>query len=174
MREPSQVLVLGDSFLRVYEQDDPGRPGSSRSVGAGTWATSDLDRQRRRRLHAGPPGAGTSPERFSSNKKLVIWEFAERDIRFGSEGWQIVPLPGTAGRPRLAGRRPRAASRAQRRALRSLAAVAGIVALPPWRGRRNMTGGNQRSSRIHLNLQPECCVPGGLASFNHLCSDYCP
>ncbi len=28
------------------------------------------------------------------NKKVVIWEFVERDIRFGTEGWQIVPLPG--------------------------------------------------------------------------------
>jgi hypothetical protein len=27
------------------------------------------------------------------NKKVVVWEFVERDIRFGTEGWQIVPLP---------------------------------------------------------------------------------
>jgi hypothetical protein len=26
-------------------------------------------------------------------KKLVIWEFVERDIRFGTEGWKYVPLP---------------------------------------------------------------------------------
>jgi hypothetical protein len=26
-------------------------------------------------------------------KRVVIWEFAERDIRFGMEGWQDIPLP---------------------------------------------------------------------------------
>ena len=34
------------------------------------------------------------------NKKLVIWEFAERDIRFGTEGWQIVPLARSKTTPR--------------------------------------------------------------------------
>jgi hypothetical protein len=28
-----------------------------------------------------------------TNKKVVVWEFVERDIRFGTEGWQLVPLP---------------------------------------------------------------------------------
>jgi hypothetical protein len=35
-----------------------------------------------------------------SNKKLVIWEFAERDIRYGTEGWQIVPLARSKTTPR--------------------------------------------------------------------------
>ncbi len=26
------------------------------------------------------------------NKKLVIWQFVERDIRFGTEGWQDIQL----------------------------------------------------------------------------------
>jgi hypothetical protein len=30
------------------------------------------------------------------DKKVVIWEFVERDIRFGAEGWQLVPLPEPA------------------------------------------------------------------------------
>jgi hypothetical protein len=34
-----------------------------------------------------------------ANKKVVIWEFAERDIRLGTEGWQRVPLPAGAERP---------------------------------------------------------------------------
>ena len=34
------------------------------------------------------------------NKRLVIWEFAERDIRFGTEGWQIVPLARSKTTPR--------------------------------------------------------------------------
>jgi hypothetical protein len=25
--------------------------------------------------------------------KVVVWEFVERDIRLGAEGWQTVPLP---------------------------------------------------------------------------------
>ena len=29
-----------------------------------------------------------------AGKKVVVWEFVERDIRFGTEGWQDIPLPG--------------------------------------------------------------------------------
>jgi hypothetical protein len=28
-----------------------------------------------------------------ANKKVVVWEFVERDIRFGTEGWQKTPVP---------------------------------------------------------------------------------
>jgi hypothetical protein len=28
-----------------------------------------------------------------NNKKLVIWEFVERDIGQGAEGWQVIALP---------------------------------------------------------------------------------
>jgi hypothetical protein len=28
------------------------------------------------------------------NKRVVVWEFVERDLRLGAEGWQPVPLPG--------------------------------------------------------------------------------
>lgn len=27
--------------------------------------------------------------------KVVVWEFVERDLRLGTEGWQTVPLPPT-------------------------------------------------------------------------------
>lgn len=27
------------------------------------------------------------------NKKVLIWEFVEHDIRYGAEGWQKVKLP---------------------------------------------------------------------------------
>ena len=30
-------------------------------------------------------------------KKVVVWEFVERDIRFGTEGWQVIPLPKDNG-----------------------------------------------------------------------------
>ena len=61
------------------------------------------------------------------NKKLVIWEFAERDIRFGLEGWQIVSLPGRPSAPRSQSDDPCAASRSPRLARRCLAAVTGAA-----------------------------------------------
>ena len=87
----SEILVLGDSFLRIYEQDEPGsggfiahlakelkRPLASivNDGGASTLVRQQLSRR---------PG-------LLVRKKLVIWEFVERDIRFGTEGWQQVTL----------------------------------------------------------------------------------
>ena len=92
----ADVLVLGDSFLRIYQQDAPGgagfiahfaralgRPVSS-LVNDGGGAT--LVRQelfRRPNMLAG--------------KKVVVWEFVERDLRWAAEGWPSVPLPPVAG-----------------------------------------------------------------------------
>lgn len=96
----SSILVLGDSFLRIYEQDEPGAAGFVAQLaraldqpvtsivndgGASTLVRQALARR---------PG-------LLVGKKLVVWEFVERDIRFGIEGWQDVPLP--AG-PRVAAR----------------------------------------------------------------------
>ncbi|HET9318462.1 MAG TPA: hypothetical protein VFO27_01765 [Bryobacteraceae bacterium] len=90
----SPVLVLGDSFLRIYEKDEPGAAGFIAHLarelrcpltsivndgGASTLVRQELSRK---------PG-------LLSGKKLVIWEFVERDIRFGTEGWKYVPLPGS-------------------------------------------------------------------------------
>jgi SGNH hydrolase-like domain, acetyltransferase AlgX len=87
----SQVLIMGDSFLRIYEQDDPEAAGFiahlARELGQPLTAivndggASTLVRQALARRPT-----------LLLKKKLVIWEFAERDIRFGTEGWQIVPL----------------------------------------------------------------------------------
>jgi len=92
----SEILVLGDSFLRIYEQDEPGSAGFiahlARELGlplasiVNDGGASTLVRQQLSRR----PG-------LLYNKKLVIWEFVERDIRFGTEGWQQIPLPGEAG-----------------------------------------------------------------------------
>jgi hypothetical protein len=86
------ILVLGDSFLRIYEQDEPRSAGFLAHLayelrqpvasivndgGASTLVRQELFRRRR----------------LLTKKKLVIWEFVERDIRFGAEGWQSVPLP---------------------------------------------------------------------------------
>lgn len=87
----SSVLVLGDSFLRIYERDDPGSAGFiaqlARELGrAVTSIVSDggastLVRQELARK----PG-------LLVGKDLVVWEFVERDIRFGMEGWKEVAL----------------------------------------------------------------------------------
>jgi hypothetical protein len=91
-RPDADVLFLGDSFLRIYEQDEPGAAGLVAHVarelkqpltslvsdgGASTLVRQELHRR---------PG-------LLKNKKVVIWEFVERDLRFGAEGWQRVPLP---------------------------------------------------------------------------------
>src|SRR4051794_6960151 len=88
----SQILVLGDSFLRMYQTDQPMAAGFiahlARALrqpvtsivndgGASTLVRQDLSRR-----------AG-----LLANKKVVIWEFVERDIRFGMEGWKHVSLP---------------------------------------------------------------------------------
>jgi hypothetical protein len=88
----AEILILGDSFLRIFAQDDPGAAGFiahlakelSQPVASlvNNGGASTLVRQelfRRPRLLAG--------------KKVVIWEFVERDLRLGTEGWQTVPLP---------------------------------------------------------------------------------
>ena len=88
----SDVLVIGDSFLRIYSRDEPGSGGFTEHMayelgfpltsivndgGASTLVRQELSRK----------------SALLRNKKLVVWEFVERDIRFGTEGWQQVPLP---------------------------------------------------------------------------------
>jgi hypothetical protein len=88
----SQVLILGDSFLRIYETDEPGSAG----------LIAHLARELKRPLASLVSDGGASTlvrqELFRrpsllKNKKVVIWEFVERDIAFGAEGWQVIPLP---------------------------------------------------------------------------------
>jgi hypothetical protein len=98
-RPESQILILGDSFLRIFEQDAPGAAGFiahlAREIGQPLTAivndggASTLVRQALARRPA-----------LLSNKRLVVWEFTERDIRFGTEGWQIVPLARSKTTPR--------------------------------------------------------------------------
>lgn len=88
----SEILVLGDSFLRIYESDQPGSAGFvahlAKALGCplaslvNDGGASTLVRQELCRRPA-----------LLANKKLVIWEFVERDIRLGTEGWQVVQLP---------------------------------------------------------------------------------
>jgi hypothetical protein len=86
------VLVLGDSFLRMYQTDEPMAAGfiahlarelhSPLASIVNDGGASTLVRQQLARRPA-----------LLAGKKLVIWEFVERDIRFGADGWQHVPLP---------------------------------------------------------------------------------
>jgi hypothetical protein len=88
----AEVLVLGDSFLRVYQQDEPGAAGFVAHLArelrqpvtslVNDGGASTLVRQE---LHRRPA--------LLMNKRVVVWEFVERDIRLGLEGWQLVPLP---------------------------------------------------------------------------------
>lgn len=88
----SPVLVLGDSFLRIYERDEPSSGGFvahlARELGFGLTSVisdggaSTLVRQQLARKPS-----------LLKGKQVVVWEFVERDIRFGTEGWQVVPLP---------------------------------------------------------------------------------
>jgi hypothetical protein len=87
----SELLILGDSFLRIYEQDEP------RAAGFIAHLALELGRPLAEIVNDG--GASTLVRQelarrptLLTNKKVVIWEFVERDIRFGIEGWQIVPL----------------------------------------------------------------------------------
>ncbi len=88
----SPVLVLGDSFLRIFERDEPGAGGFvahlACNLGFGLSSiisdggASTLVRQQLARKPA-----------LLKGKNVVVWEFVERDIRFGTEGWQVIPLP---------------------------------------------------------------------------------
>jgi hypothetical protein len=87
----SEILVLGDSFTRIYQQDEPRSAGFvahlAKELGQPVMALvndgggSTLVRQE---LRARPV--------FLRNKKVVLWEFVERDIGLGVEGWKRVSL----------------------------------------------------------------------------------
>jgi len=88
----SPILWLGDSFSRIYQTDEPHSAGLIAHVAAklGIPLSSLVN----------DGGASTAvrqqllrrPE-LLKDKKVVVWEFVERDIRFGKDGWQLLPLP---------------------------------------------------------------------------------
>jgi hypothetical protein len=88
----SEILVLGDSFLRIFEADEPGSAGLIAHLGM------ELKRPLSSIVNDG--GASTLVRQellrrptVLAGKKLVIWEFVERDLRLGTEGWQVLRLP---------------------------------------------------------------------------------
>ncbi len=88
----SPVLLLGDSFSRIYQTDAP------RSAGLIAHIAHELGLPLASIVNDG--GASTvvrqqllrRPE-LLRGKKIVIWTFVERDIRFGEKGWQVLDLP---------------------------------------------------------------------------------
>jgi len=133
--QKSSVLVLGDSYCRIYQYPEPqslgelladkGAASAQRRGAAKATAPAASSEQPGHRgtkrllpgsagfislltLELGAPvdaivsdgGASTDVRRkLSTNpellegKKVVIWEFAERDIALGRAGWEEVPLP---------------------------------------------------------------------------------
>lgn len=94
----STILVLGDSFLRIYEQDEPG------SAGFIAHLAKELKQPVTSLVSDGGASTLVRQELYRrpvllKHKQVVVWEFVERDIRLGTEGWQPVPLPALASQP---------------------------------------------------------------------------
>jgi SGNH hydrolase-like domain, acetyltransferase AlgX len=86
------VLVLGDSFSRIFQNDEP------RDAGFIAQLASHLGQPVASLVNDGGASTLVRQELFRhpemlTNIKVVVWEFTERDLRLGIEGWQIVPLP---------------------------------------------------------------------------------
>ena len=85
----SEILILGDSFSRIYQTDSP--------VNAGWIAHFAKNMNRPVASIVSDGGASTLVREklvrkasVLKGKKLLIWEFVERDLRFGAEGWKDV------------------------------------------------------------------------------------
>jgi len=119
------LLVLGDSFCRIYQEREPRSLGEI--IGAAGDASSGNSRAGGTPTRLLPGSAGfpsylamalqapldfivsdggastdvrrslaTNPE-ILEGKKVVVWEFVERDIQLGKAGWLDVALPPISG-----------------------------------------------------------------------------
>ena len=90
--EPAaEILVLGDSFLRIYETDEPGAAGFIAHL------AGELKQPVTSLINDGGGATLVRQELYRrpallTNKKLVVWEFVERDLRLATEGWQCISL----------------------------------------------------------------------------------
>lgn len=90
--DTAAILWLGDSYSRIYQTDAPKSAGVIAQVarltgqplasvvndgGASTVVRQQLLRKAKLLKHA----------------KVVVWEFVERDIRFGEKGWALEEIP---------------------------------------------------------------------------------
>jgi hypothetical protein len=130
--QKSSILVLGDSYCRIYQTLEPrslGEMAGQREEVGGQRSEarekSGKDDRATRILLPGSAGflshlalalqapvdyivsdggaatdvrkrLGTNAE-ILEGKKVVIWEFAERDVALGRQGWEDVPLPAKLG-----------------------------------------------------------------------------
>jgi len=89
--DDAQILLLGDSFSRIYQTDEPEAAGLIANLayelhtpltsivndgGASTLVRQELARN----------------VELLRGKRIVIWAFVERDLRFGMQGWQRITL----------------------------------------------------------------------------------
>lgn len=90
--DSASILWLGDSYSRIYQTDAPGSAGIIARVAAriGQPMSSVVN----------DGGASTLVRRKLLQKrhllesaKVVVWEFVERDIRSGAEGWAVEGIP---------------------------------------------------------------------------------
>jgi hypothetical protein len=86
------VLVLGDSFSRIFQTDEP------RDAGFIAYLARELGQPVASLVNDGGAATLVRQELFRrpellAGKKVLVWEFTERDLRLATEGWQVVPLP---------------------------------------------------------------------------------
>jgi hypothetical protein len=116
--QKASVLVLGDSFCRIYQYAEPqslgelsaeagrgsdgGGEGKKRFLPGSAGFVSQLALALKSPIDAIVSDGGASTDvrrKLSTNpeilegKKVVVWEFVERDIALGAKGWEDVPLP---------------------------------------------------------------------------------
>jgi hypothetical protein len=88
----SPILLLGDSFSRIYQTDEP--------RGAGWISHLALELEQPIASLVNDGGASTLVRQslarkpnLLKGKRLVVWEVVERDFRYGEEGWKDVSIP---------------------------------------------------------------------------------
>ncbi len=89
--DDAQILLLGDSFSRIYQSDEP--------EAAGWIANLAFELHTPLTTIVNDGGASTLVRQelarnldLLKGKRLVIWSFAERDLRFGMKGWEKIAL----------------------------------------------------------------------------------
>jgi hypothetical protein len=89
--DDAQILLLGDSFSRIYQTDEP--------EAAGLIANLAFELNTPLSSIVNDGGASTLVRQelvrnldLLKGKRLVIWAFAERDLRFGMKGWEKINL----------------------------------------------------------------------------------
>ena len=120
--QQATVLVLGDSFCRIYQYPEPqslgempagavtgraGESGAKRLLPGSAGFISHLALALKSPVDAivSDGGAATDVRRKLSTdpeilegKRVVVWEFVERDIALGAQGWKKCTAPGPLSR----------------------------------------------------------------------------